>query len=79
VSGIKLPEGFHCEPLQRDHPRRQFSSGQPEVDDWLWTKAWQHQRKHLSVTKVLLDENGQITGYYTVATGQVDFETYRKT
>src|SRR5205085_4713564 len=29
--------------------------------------------KHLSVTKVLLDESGSIAGYYTLATGQVDF------
>jgi GNAT superfamily N-acetyltransferase len=59
--------------LQKEHPRRQFNSGQPEVDDWLRTKAWQHQKKRLSVTKVLLDENRRITGYYTLATGQVDF------
>ncbi len=35
--------------------------------------AWQHQKKHLSVTKVLLDADGAIAGYYTLATGQVDF------
>src|SRR5262249_44821036 len=32
-----------------------------------------HQEKHLSVTRVLLDEGGAIAGYYTLATGQVDF------
>lgn len=40
MRGVKLPEGFGWQRLQRDHPRRQFSSGQPEVDDWLRTKAW---------------------------------------
>ncbi len=73
MSGVKLPEGFGWQRLQRDHPRKQFSSGQSEVDDWLRTKAWQHQKKHLSVTKVLIDQVGQIAGYYTLATGQVDF------
>jgi GNAT superfamily N-acetyltransferase len=39
----------------------------------LRTKALQHQNKHLSATKVLLDPAGEIAGYYTLATGQVDF------
>lgn len=73
MSGADLPAGFRWERLQRDHPRRQFRSGQPEVDDWLHTKAWQHQKKHLSVTKAMLDKGNRIAGYYTLATGQVDF------
>jgi GNAT superfamily N-acetyltransferase len=43
------------------------------VDTWLRTNAWQHQKKHLSATKVLLDADERIAGYYTLATGQVDF------
>ncbi|WP_227254957.1 GNAT family N-acetyltransferase [Frigoriglobus tundricola] len=43
------------------------------MDDWLKTKALQHQDKHLSVTKVLLDDSSGIAGYFTLATGQVDF------
>ena len=43
------------------------------MDDWLKTKALQNQDKHLSATKVLLDESGAIAGYFTLATGQVDF------
>jgi hypothetical protein len=42
MSGVKLPEGFRWERLKRQHPRRQFNSGQATVDDWLRTKAWQH-------------------------------------
>ncbi len=44
------------------------------MDDWLHTKALQHQKKRLSVTDVLLDHEGKIAGYYTLATGQVSFE-----
>jgi len=33
-------------------------------------KACQHQKKQRSVTKVLLDQAGQIAGFYTLATGQ---------
>jgi GNAT superfamily N-acetyltransferase len=73
VSGVKFPDGFRLEPLRREHPRRRFRSGEAKVDDWLWTKALQHQEKHLSATKALLDPSDAIAGYYTLATGQVDF------
>jgi len=61
------------ERLRRDHPRREFSCGEEKVDNWLAAKTLQHQEKHLSVTKVLIDKAGTIAGYYTLATGQVDF------
>jgi GNAT superfamily N-acetyltransferase len=59
--------------LQRPHPRKAFRSGVAEVDDWLVRNALQNQDKHLSATRVLLDGAGTIAGYYTLATGQVDF------
>ena len=65
--------GFRMDRLQRSHRRKAFCSGQLLVDDWLATKALHHQDKHLSVTKVLLDEAEAIVGYYTMPTGQVDF------
>jgi len=73
VNDVRFPAGFRLEPLRRDHPRKSFSSGQPMVDDWLATKALQNQTKHLSATKVLLDEDGSIAGYYTLAPTQIDF------
>jgi GNAT superfamily N-acetyltransferase len=68
-----LPEGFRLELLRREHPRKSFRCGETKVDDWLATKALQHQQKHLSVTKVLLDGAGALAGFYTLATAQVDF------
>jgi predicted transcriptional regulator len=73
VSGVQFAPGMRLEPLRREHPRRRFRCGEETVENWLATKAFQHQEKHLSVTKVLLDEEGVIVGYYTLATGQVDF------
>jgi len=75
VNGVTFPKGkgFRLEPLQKSHPRRQFDCGQGDVNDWLRTKALQHQEKRLSATKVLLDGSGAIVGFYTLATGQVDF------
>jgi len=73
VNGVQFPPGMCLERLRREHPRRRFHCGEATVENWLSTKAFQHQEKHLSVTKVLLDEEGVIAGYYTLATGQVDF------
>jgi GNAT superfamily N-acetyltransferase len=71
--GVRFPDGLRLETLRREHPRRKFRSGQSQVDEWLATRALQHQGKHLSVTRVLLDGAGALAGYYTLATGQVDF------
>jgi hypothetical protein len=73
MNGVLLPPGMRIELLCREHPRRKFRSGELRVDQWLAGKALQHQEKHLSVTKALVDEMGAIAGYYTLATGQVDF------
>ena len=61
------------EALRREHPRSGFRSGESRVDEWLATKALQHQSKRLSTTRVLLDAADNIASYYTLATGQVDF------
>ncbi len=73
MKGVLFPDGFRLERLRRDHPRKRFHSGQSQVDEWLAERALQNQEKHLSVTKVLCDEAAGIAGYYTLATGQVDF------
>ncbi len=73
MSNFRFPDGFQVESLQRRHPRRKFFCGECSVDDWLRTKALQQQDKHLSVTKVLLNPVGKIAGFYTLATGQIDF------
>jgi GNAT superfamily N-acetyltransferase len=73
VSVVAFPPGLRLEGLCRRHTRRRFRCGEEAVENWLATKALQHQEKHLSVTKVLVDADGGIVGYYTLATGQVDF------
>lgn len=71
--GVQLPEGYRLERLQRSHPRKSFRCGEERVDEWLAKLALQNQEKHLSVTRVLLDQTDAIAGYYTLATSQVDF------
>ena len=73
MTGVAWPLGFSLEPLQRSHQRRRFDWGQSEVNDWLHTKAVQHQDKRLSATRVLIDQDRAVAGFYTMATRQVDF------
>lgn len=73
MSDLGFPAGYRLEPLRRDHPKKGFHSGHPLVDDWLAAKALSSQTKHLSVTKVLVDEGGTIVGYYTLAPAQLEF------
>jgi hypothetical protein len=70
---IIFPDSWVIEWLRQTHPRDKFSCGHETVDDWLRTKAWQSQKKQLSATKVLIDNQGQIVGYYTLSSGQIDF------
>lgn len=73
MSDLALPANFRLESLSRSHPRRGFDCGNDLVDSWLRTKALQHQEKHLSATRVLISGDETIAGFYTLATGQVDF------
>jgi hypothetical protein len=73
VSDVRFPAGYRLEALRRERPRKNFSSGQRLVEDWLRTKALQNQAKHLSATKVLLDEAGVIVVYYTLVPTPIDF------
>ena len=72
MTGSPIPEGCAFERLRKAHQRRDFLSGEIAVDDWLATKALQHQEKRLSVTTVLVNERGQLLGYYTLTSAQVD-------
>ena len=73
MNAVRLPEGFRLEKLRREHPRRAFRCGEVAVEEWLSARAWQNQEKRLSITRVLLDSGDAIAGYYTLATGQVEF------
>ncbi len=73
MNDVAFPAGFSLASLPRSQPRPGFDCGQTEVNDWLRTRAFQHQEQRLSSTEVLLDQHGRIAGYYALTTGQVDF------
>jgi GNAT superfamily N-acetyltransferase len=73
VKPIDFPAGMRVERLGREHIRSTFRCGESQVDDWLATKALQHQGKNLSASKVLVDSARRTAGFYTLATSQIDF------
>jgi GNAT superfamily N-acetyltransferase len=58
--------------LNRRHRRKRFRSGDPRVDDWLVHKAIGAMEKNTSTTRVLVQEDGTVVGYYTLANTALD-------
>jgi ribosomal protein S18 acetylase RimI-like enzyme len=73
VSEPRFPEGWSIEVLDKSHPRQRFNSGNDDVDQWLKKSALQSQKKHLTTSKILLDDTRSIAGYYSLAFSQIDF------
>ena len=73
MSGPRFPDGWSIEVLDKPHPRRKFESGNEDVDEWLKKSALQSQKKHLTTSKVLLDDEHNMAGYYSLAFSQIDF------
>ncbi|MDP1824769.1 MAG: hypothetical protein Q8L48_16050 [Archangium sp.] len=70
---VRFPPGFRLEALSSEHPREPFTSGQEQVDRWLREQALQSQGKRLTSTRVLVAPTNELAGFFTLATGQVDF------
>lgn len=60
------------EVLGRRHRRKQFDSGDPRVDVWLSDRALGAMEKNTSTTRVLVDADGTVAGYYTLAATALD-------
>lgn len=66
------PPGLTLKLLEATHRRKQFSSGDARVDEWLRHKALPAMRKNTSTTRVLLHRDQTIAGYYTLANTALD-------
>jgi GNAT superfamily N-acetyltransferase len=61
------------EPLGARHDRATFSSGVPELDEYLRVLAGQHARKKISATTVLLvDSPYRIAGYHSLSSARLN-------
>jgi ribosomal protein S18 acetylase RimI-like enzyme len=66
------PEGYSLELLNSKHRRKDFASGDEQVDRWLIHKAAGAMKKNTSTTRVLVRHDGVIAGYYTLANSALD-------
>jgi ribosomal protein S18 acetylase RimI-like enzyme len=66
------PEGYALELLDSKHRRKEFASGDGQVDQWLIHRALGAMKKNTSTTRVLVRHGGAIAGYYTLANSALD-------
>lgn len=62
---------MHVERLAAGHDLRSFSCGHKTLDDWLRDHALENQRRNLSRTFVLVDDDQAVVGYYSLSMGGV--------
>lgn len=62
---------FPPEPLTGSHTVDGFASGEPVLDEWLKRRALANQASGASRTFVVTNQQGQVMGYYALATGAV--------
>ncbi len=62
---------MRVERLEDHHDISSFACGVKALDDWLAAYALDNQRRNLSRTFVLVDDGGQVIGYYSLTMGGV--------
>jgi GNAT superfamily N-acetyltransferase len=67
-----VSETRSIEKLRREHVLEAFDCGQPDLNSWLLRHALQNQGANAAQTYIGL-VNGVITGYYSLAVGQVEY------
>jgi GNAT superfamily N-acetyltransferase len=67
---------YHVEPLSPQHDRANFDCSEPSLNDFLQRYARQNDEKGLGRTYVaVLPNENHIYGYYTIASGSLQFDT----
>jgi predicted N-acetyltransferase YhbS len=62
---------MHVERLADRHRLDNFDSGTKALDHWLVRHALENQQRDLSRTFVLVDDGGEVVGYYSLTMGGV--------
>jgi GNAT superfamily N-acetyltransferase len=58
-------------PLSATHDLSRFSSGRPELDNWLKNRALESEG-HTARTYVVCEQDSIVVGYYCISTGSVE-------
>jgi GNAT superfamily N-acetyltransferase len=67
-----VSETRSIEKLRREHVLEAFDCGQPDLNSWLLKHGIQNQGANAAQTYIGL-VNGIVTGYYSLAVGQVEY------
>jgi len=64
---------FVCEPLGKQHDRKAFCSGVPELDGYLQLRASQDMRKRVAAVFVMVRDGDprRIAGFYSLSTASI--------
>ncbi len=58
--------------IEQEHNLESFCSGRPALDEWLKRTALQARYSGTAATFVLTNPEGQVLGYYSLATGSIN-------
>lgn len=59
--------GYVIAPLGKQHHRGDFSSGQPDIDDWFRQRASQDERRNIARVFVAVDDAIGVIGFYSLS------------
>jgi len=61
-------------PLGKEHDRKRFSCGQPDLDDWFRHRASQDDKRNIARVFVAADDDLGIVGFYSLSTFMLALE-----
>jgi GNAT superfamily N-acetyltransferase len=71
---VEAPRSWVTEPLDAQHVLGDFDCGEPQLDRWLRKYALANQRNDASKTRVVCDDQRKVVGFYSLASGSVDYD-----
>jgi GNAT superfamily N-acetyltransferase len=71
---VETPRFWVTEPLDAQHLLTDFDCGELELDRWLRKHAPANQRNDASKTRVVSDDQRRVVGFYSLASGSVDYD-----
>jgi GNAT superfamily N-acetyltransferase len=71
---VETRRSWVTEPLDAQHVLTDFDCGELELDRWLRKHALANQRNDASKTRVVPDDQGYVVGFYSLASGSVEYD-----
>lgn len=65
---------LRIEPITKEHVRKSFHCGKPQLDEYIQRHARQNDEKNISKTFVAVNDENIVVGYYALCTSSIEFE-----